>query len=212
MKLLKRSIVFLVIVLLLWGTLVLFAPKDDGVFRVVIDPGHGGKDPGAVVGDVYEKDINLAIALMVREKFALEDGIEISLTRDNDSFLSLTERADFANELNADLYVSVHANALDDETFSGIFTFYSADKPTSKKPAEIIQRAVSMATGAIDRGIRTESFVVLRETEMSAVLIETGFMTCSEELALLIDPAYQAKVAQGISDGILSVISRETNH
>ena len=207
LKLLKSSIVFLAVVLLLWGALVLCAPKDDGIFHVVIDPGHGGKDPGAVVGDIYEKDINLAIALMVRDKLAREEGIKVSMTRENDTFLSLTERADFANDLNADLYVSVHANALDDETYSGIFTFYSTDKPSSKKPAEIIQRAVSKATGAIDRGIRTEYFVVIRETEMPAVLIETGFMTCSEELALLIDPVYQAKVAEGIYDGVLAVIS-----
>lgn len=206
MKLLKFSLVFLFVVLMLWGTLVLFAPKDDGVFHVVLDPGHGGKDPGAIAGAVYEKDINLAIALMVRDCLAQQEGIVVSMTREDDSFLALTERAEFANKTEADLYVSIHANALDDETYSGLFTFYCADKRASLKAAESIQSAASAATGAIDRGVRTENFVVLRETDMPAVLVETGFMTCPEELALLIDGEYRAKMARGITNGILAVI------
>lgn len=208
MKFLKISLIFLFSVLLLWGALVLFMPKDDGVFHVVLDPGHGGDDPGAVAGTVYEKDINLAIALKVRDYLSEQDGIVISMTREDDSFLALTERAELANKKEADLYVSIHANALDDESYSGLFTFYHSDKRSSKKPAELIQRAASEATGATDRGVRSENYVVLRETEMPAVLVETGFMTCPEELALLIDAEYQSRMARGITNGILAVISK----
>lgn len=208
MKFLKYSIAFLIFVLLLWGALVLFMPKDDGSFHVVLDPGHGGEDPGAVAGDVYEKNINLAIALMVRDNLSGQEGVTVSMTRDDDSFPSLTERAEFANKENADLFVSIHANALDDDTYSGLFTFYHADKRTSAKAAELIQNAASSESGAINRGVRTENYVVLRETDMPAVLVETGFMTCPEELALLIDAEYQAKIAKGISDGILAIASK----
>lgn len=205
MKFLKLSFAFLLLVLVLWGALVLFIPKDDGSFHIVLDPGHGGEDPGAVSGEIFEKDINLAIALMVRDNLVGQEGITVSMTRDDDSFPSLTERAEFANKEDADLYVSIHANALEDETYSGLFTFYHPAKRSSKKPAELIQNAASTASGAIDRGVRTENYVVLRETDMLAVLVETGFMTCPEELEKLIEPEYQAKLAQGIADGILSV-------
>jgi len=207
LKFLKISLGFLLAVLLLWGALVLFMPKDDGIFHVVLDPGHGGEDPGAVAEEIYEKDINLAIALLVRDNLARHEKIVVSMTRENDSFLALSERAEHANKLDADLYVSIHANALDDETYSGLFTFYHPNKRSSQKPAELIQRAASAATGAIDRGVRTENYVVLRETEMPAVLVETGFMTCPEELSRLIDPEYQSKMASGIADGILAVVS-----
>lgn len=208
MKFLKLSVGFLFLVLLLWGALVLFVPENDSIFHVVLDPGHGGEDPGAVAGEIYEKDINLAIALLIRDNLAGQEGITVSLTRDDDSFPSLTDRAEFANKERADLYVSIHANALDDETYSGIFTFYHPDKRSSKKAAELIQSAASTASGAIDRGVRTENYAVLRETDMPAVLVETGFMTCPEELALLIDTEYQAKIANGITEGILATIRK----
>ena len=208
MKFLKYSLFFLFLVLLLWGALVLFMPKDDDDFHVVLDPGHGGEDPGAVVGEIYEKDINLSVALLVHDILSAQDGVTVSMTRNDDSFPSLSERAEFANREGADLYVSIHANALDDETYSGLFTFYHPNKRSSKEIAELIQDSASNASGAINRGVRSENYVVLRETDMPAVLVETGFMTCPEELSLLIDDEYQTKIAKGISEGILAFISK----
>ena len=207
MKLFKTSLIFLLLVLILWGLLVLFTPKDDKVFHVIIDPGHGGKDPGAVVGDVYEKNINLAISLLVRDNLSEYENIKISMTREDDSYISLGERVELANKIQADIFVSIHANALEDLSYSGLFTFYPPNKPSSKKIAELIQSAVSSSTGAINRGVRSDSFYVLSKTDMPAVLIETGFMTCPEELILLTDREYQIKLANGISDGILSAVS-----
>ncbi len=210
-KVLAVSCIPVLVVLAAWGLHALRggpadAPKDDdGVRCVVLDAGHGGKDPGAMVGDISEKDITLAITLLVREQLEQAQGdLTVSMTREEDTYPTLTERAEHANEAGADLFVSIHVNALDNNTdYAGILTFYHPGKGSSKAPARQIQDAVTTATGGIDRGIRSEDYAVLRETDMPAVLVETGFMTCPEELEDLLDPAYQEKLAQGITQGIL---------
>lgn len=179
--------------------------RDDGVFLVVLDPGHGGKDPGAMVGEAAEKDINLAIALLVRERLLEQEGVEVVMTREQDEYPSLSDRVNLANQENADLYVSIHANALEnEEDYEGIYTFYHPDKPSDKAVAEMIQEAVTSVSGGLDRGAQSEDYFVLRETDMPAVLIETGFMTCPEELSKLQDPDYQKLLAQGIVQGIMA--------
>ncbi len=204
-KMLKCVILLIFAALVLWGGWTLLHPEeDDGLFRVVLDPGHGGEDPGAVVGEAQEKDINLAVALLVRDQLAEQEGIEVLMTREEDIGLSLTDRADFANEKQADLYVSIHANSLEDESYAGIMTFYHPGKYTSRAYAQAVQDAVTAAAGGIDRGVRSEDYVVLRETDMPAVLVETGFMTCPEELARLQDGDYQKLLAEGIAQGILA--------
>lgn len=176
--------------------------EDSGTPLVVLDPGHGGKDPGAMVGEVMEKDITLAVALMVREQLE-EEGITVIMTREEDVYPTLTERADLANQEEADLYISIHVNALENnDSYAGIYTFYHPDKPSDKAVAETIQAAITSASGGIDRGVESEDYAVLRNTEMSAVLIETGFMSCPEELAKLQDAEYQKLLAQGIAQGI----------
>ena len=203
-KVLKYGLLLIFAVLVLWGGWsLLHQEEDDGVFLVVLDPGHGGNDPGAVVGEAQEKDINLAIALLVREQLEEQEGITILMTRDQDVYPSLTDRADFANQEQADLFVSIHANSLEDKSYAGIFTFYHPDKRSSRAFAQAIQDAVTAASGGLDRGVRSEDYAVLRETDMPAVLVETGFMTCPEELALLLDTDYQKLLARGIAQGIL---------
>ena len=203
-KVLKYGLLLIFAVLVLWGGWsLLHQEEDDGVFLVVLDPGHGGNDPGAVVGEAQEKDINLAIALLVREQLEEQEGITVLMTRDQDVYPSLTDRADFANQEQADLFVSIHANSLEDNSYAGIFTFYHPDKRSSRAFAKAIQASVTAASGGLDRGVRSEDYAVLRETDMPAVLVETGFMTCPEELALLLDTDYQKLLAQGIAQGIL---------
>ena len=203
-KLLKYGFLVLFAAMVFWGGWLLFHPEEKGTLHVVLDPGHGGEDPGAMVGEAAEKDIDLAIALLVREQLEGQEGISVSMTREEDIFISLDDRAEFANREEADLYVSIHANALEnDESFAGIFTFYHPDKKTSKAPAKTIQAAVTASSGGIDRGIRSADYAVLRQTDMPAVLVETGFMTCPDELAMLLDPDYQLLLAQGIAQGIL---------
>lgn len=184
------------------------AGEQENVFRVVLDAGHGGEDPGAVVGDVQEKNINLAVALLVQEQLKDREGLDVCLTRDEDVFVSLKDRADFANKSNADLFVSIHANALEgNEGFSGIMTFYHPDKMSSEPAADLIHCAVLAASDGVDRGVRSENYAVLRDTKMRAILIETGFMTCPEELALLQDLNYQTLLAEGIAQGILDCMN-----
>lgn len=204
----KYGVLLAFAALAVWSGWTLLHPADDGVFLVVLDPGHGDHDPGAVAGEAMEKDINLTVALQVRELLEAQEGVAVVMTREEDEFLSLADRAQLANQEKADLYVSVHANALDDDTFAGIFTFYHPNKPSSQATAKIIQAAVAAASGAIDRGVRSADYVVLRKTNMPAVLVELGFMTCPEELALLVDGSYQKLLAQGIAQGILACRER----
>lgn len=205
-KVWKVILPVLLCALFLWGLFLLRSTDADGEFVVVLDPGHGGEDPGATVGECFEKDINLAIALLVREQLEQQEGLIVKMTRADDVFVSLTDRADFANEINADLFFCIHANALENnESYSGIFTFYHPDKRSNKKTAEIVQNSVSKVSGGIDRGVRSEDFAVLRETSMPAVLLETGFMTCPDELAKLVDEDYQALIAQGIAEAIQKI-------
>lgn len=207
-KLFRYCLLFVCFVLVICGSLTLFHSIDDASFVVVLDAGHGGNDPGATVGETYEKDINLAVALLVQGQLTEQENIVVKMTRTEDIFMSLSDRATYANDENADLFVSIHANALENnEDYSGIFSFYHPDKRSSKKSARIIQEAVSNETDAINRGVRGENYAVLRETKMPAVLVETGFMTCPEELALLLDSNYQKQLAKGIAKGILEYFS-----
>ena len=188
--------------LVFWHT---FLREDggDGTFLVVLDPGHGGSAPGAVYDGVEEKDINLQVALRVEELLEDQENLSVRLTRGEDTDLGLYEREQLAHDAGADLFESIHTNALEQTDYEGIFTYFWTSK--SEQAAQVIQNAVVEATGGVDRGIRSEEFVVIRETKMPAVLVEMGFMTCPEELERLIDPDYQDKLAQGLVDGILAL-------
>lgn len=206
-KFLRYAIIALFLLLVLWGIWSII-PQSDDVICIVLDAGHGGHDPGAVSGDIYEKDLNLAIMLSVQKHLneLLHDRKDIIVlaTRTEDEYLTLSQRADFANQKHADLFVSIHANALENNTsYDGIITFFHPGKLYDQRIAKEIQAAVVTKTGGTDRGVRMENYAVLRETKMSAVLIETGFMTCPEELELLKCPDYQEKIALGIATGIM---------
>lgn len=170
---------------------------------IVLDAGHGGKDPGAIVEDVTEKEITLSIALKTRELLE-NSGYKVAMTRTDDSFLSLDDRAAYANRKNAKLFISIHCNSSEDGAGGGIETFYSEYKEESaKNPAELIQHSMIEQTAAKDREVKTANYTVLVRTKMPSVLVETGFLTNETERALLSEDDYQEKIAQGITDGIL---------
>ena len=177
------------------------APIDPSKSTIVLDAGHGGARSGAVYPDasgteVLEKDRLVAA------------GYNVVLTRESDVEVDLYERADIANAVGADLFISVHCNASGTvPSFQGIYTYYHPSSGRGKRLAEAIQTPLCAATGAIDRGVKDADFVVLRETEMCAVLVETGFMSNSEELARLCDGAYQDKVALGIAEGAIRYLN-----
>jgi len=188
-------------------------PQDIHQFIVVIDPGHGGRDPGAVHHGVRESNVVLAISHMVAERLSRHDNIQVYMTRHTDVFVPLSERVSFANQM-ADLFVSVHANAVNNRpNVSGIETWYTPHSRevgfTSRQFAQIIQRHMIEATGAVDRGARTTpNFVVTRDTTMPAVLLEVGFLSNAQEAARLASTAHQQLLAQAIYEGILEALMR----
>ncbi|MSU00268.1 N-acetylmuramoyl-L-alanine amidase family protein [Tissierella pigra] len=176
---------------------------------IVIDAGHGGKDPGALsVASRREKDLNLSVSLKLNEKLQ-ELGYNTVMTRDTDEFIDLYERARIANDNNADLFVSIHGNAHDNRSIAGVQILYcpatkSSIKEVDQHPfAKAIMEEILKETGAVDKGIiQRPNLVVLRETKMPAVLVETGFLSNAQEEQLLFNEEYQYKIVSGIIKGI----------
>ena len=191
-------------------------PSGDGPPLIVVDPGHGGSDSGAVgVAGTFEKDINLAIGLLLAQDLRAA-GLKVVMTRDGDTYPTLQERCDIANAAMASLFVSVHNNAAGDPEASGTETFYWGTPENysieGKLLAEAIQRNLLEACGSTDRGARTHwiNLAVLAGTNMTAALAEVGFLTNPEEEAKLLTATYQRAAAQGITDGILEYLGWST--
>ncbi len=179
---------------------------DPEKITIAVDPGHGGNQPGAVYPDaggedVKEKDLTLPMALLLADLLK-ERGYNVVLTRTGDDSVSLADRARLANAARAEVFVSIHCNALDRTDYEGIFTYYYPNSTKGAALAKQVQAGVVAATGGIGRGTPSANFQVLRETTMPAVLVETGFMSCPAELERLCDPGYQQKLARGIADGV----------
>jgi N-acetylmuramoyl-L-alanine amidase len=172
---------------------------------VVIDPGHGGQDPGTVgIGGVQEKNVILPISLDVAEELR-QQGIEVRLTRDRDYFISLEGRTDLANQVDADLFVSIHANAinLSRPDVNGLETYYYQN---GRRLAETIHYNVFNSVNIQDRNIRPARFFVLRHSKMPAVLVEVGFLTGVEDASKLKDPEHRRQIAKAIARGIVQYI------
>ncbi|MEA3224653.1 MAG: N-acetylmuramoyl-L-alanine amidase, partial [Planctomycetota bacterium] len=169
---------------------------------VVIDAGHGGKDPGAtsVLGG-YEKTINLTVASKVA-RILSQRGLKVRMTRSSDRFIELEERAGVANRLRADLFVSIHADSFPKSSRRG-YTIYVARSASrsSFRAASTIGRSMSR-TGLDTHGTQTANYKVLVGTRGPAILVEMGYLTNRREAALLKDPYFQNRLAQAIADGI----------
>lgn len=175
------------------------APANTGQL-IIIDPGHGGEDVGAIgVSGRYEKDLVLSIALKLRDALVAK-GYQVLMTRSDDTFVSLEGRTDMANATNAPVFVSIHANTCATPSVSGveIYHMYNTD-PTL---ANDIHDYLLAATGQNDRNVREAGFWVIKYTNMPAVLVETGYISNSDEENFLWDPNNQTKIAAGIANGI----------
>ena len=183
--------------------------KTEGAYRIVIDPGHGGKDPGATsVSGVEEKDFTLSLAQRVYELLQRDSMFEPYLTRNHDSFIALEERARLANEMQADALISLHGNTYEGpEAVSGTETYYFAEGDGSSDLAQIIHRHLIDAVGFKDRGIRQEDWKVLRTSEVPAVLAEIGFLTNPGNETVLLSEAGQEKAARAIADALKQYFS-----
>lgn len=170
---------------------------------IMVDPGHGGSDPGAegVLPGVWEAELNLEITRYLIEELSTL-GYTVLSTRGRDRFVSLGARADYANQVLPYIFVSVHCNSIEKPDFTGVMTFHHPASFRGPRLAALIHEEVLRATGAVDKGVRQANFFVLRETVMPSALVECGFLTHLEDCRLLTDPAYQARVARGIARGI----------
>ncbi|KAB3530025.1 N-acetylmuramoyl-L-alanine amidase family protein [Alkaliphilus serpentinus] len=178
---------------------------------IVIDPGHGGKDGGATSPNlkIKEKDLVLDVSKRLNE-LLLEAGFRTYMTRTDDTFVELKDRPGVANQLGADLFVSVHANATGKSSINGIENYYypseknPEDNRDNKTLATIFQNTMTTILGANSRRLEgVEAFVVTRETKMPAVLTEMGFLTNPEEEAKLATDAYRQKVAEALFTSIV---------
>ena len=173
---------------------------------VVIDMGHGGKDQGtqSLNKKIIEKDITLNIGNKVIDKLKNDENIKVVATRDSDEFISLQERNKIAEQNDAELFISIHANASGDslQSAQGIETFYWSDDDDSYKVAQLIHDNMIKNTKAYDRGIKKGNYQVLRDANYPAILIETGFLTNYLESINLSNNNYQSQIANAIVYGI----------
>ncbi|MBN2898900.1 MAG: N-acetylmuramoyl-L-alanine amidase [Clostridia bacterium] len=175
---------------------------------IVIDPGHGGKDPGARGANIDEADINLTAAKLLRKKLEAL-GFSVYMTRESDKYVGLYNRPQIANDLNADAFISIHANASTNTAAMGIETLFYPEEGYSLKRelARAIQNKLIAYTGAVNRGIvERPNLVVTRETHMPSVIVEMGFLTNVEEEAKLMDANYLDTLINAVRDGILMII------
>ncbi len=203
-----------------------YSAQSEKVTTVIIDPGHGGKDAGAVSPYAREKDCNLELALRLRDRL-VKKGLKVIMTRDGDYFLTLQQRVDIANKYPQSIFVSIHHNSAR-ATASGIETFTLAPQGTTSPYARsrtqqslqgnnqdsenialataVHSRAIQ-TSGAIDRGIQRARFSVLCTIKRPAILFEAGFVTHPNEGKLVSSEAYQNRLADAICNGILSYCS-----
>ncbi len=174
---------------------------------VIIDPGHGGCDSGAICGGFKEKNICLDISLRLRSILS-ESGIKVELTRENDTGLEVIKRIQLANDKNAALFISLHSNWYNNPIPLGINTLYYPSKPvssslTDKTFAEIIQNELS-SLGLVNRGIvpRTD-LKVLKYGKMPSIIIELGFLSNPGDISELNKVTFRQQAAVSISNGIV---------
>ena len=192
---------------------------------VVLDPGHGGEDSGAMCGGVMEKDLTLDVARRV-DRLLDAEGVATLMTRVGDSYVSLADRAAFGNRANDSIFISIHFNEDNKPVASGVETYYAAHqigsgsafsswfpffsrppsnspKPESQSLAGFIQEALVARTGSLNRGTQAKQFFVIANVTSPAVLIEGGFITNQDELSKLGSEGYRDQLAAAVADGVL---------
>jgi len=183
-------------------------PSGRAIGRVVVDPGHGGKDPGTrgVLGG-YEKDLVLYVGKLVAAELG-RIGVDARMTRSSDRFVELEDRPAVANRLRADLFVSIHADSSRNNGARG-YTVYVSRSPSGKSlaAASAICRRMS-ANGATCRGTRTAGYRVLIHSDVPAVLIELGYLSNRADAAQLASNSYEHTLAKAIARGVYDYLKR----
>lgn len=181
---------------------------------VVIDPGHGGSEPGAIYGGIAEKDLNLAIAKELN-KLLLEAGIKTYMTRNDDTYVGLYQRSSFANKLNADLLISIHNNADRSPGIKGSMSLYyplggnSNGNLNAKAFANIVQNKLTGVLNTGDLGIIPRPYLaVLRTAKMPAVIAEVGYMSNQNELKKLKTSSFKQSAVEALKKAVLEALSK----
>lgn len=194
--------------------------KADKQLVIVIDPGHGGRDPGKVgVHNILEKDINLSISLKLKNLLEQND-IKVIMTRDTDTGLhnegeSYKKRADMAarvkiiKESKADLAVSIHQNSFPEEYVKGAQVFYYYKSDQGKRLAELLQKQIveTIADGNHRKAKSNDDYYMLKNTECPLAIVECGYLTNIRESGLLTDECYQERMAYAIHLALLQYIN-----
>lgn len=181
-------------------------PSQQQRVMVMLDPGHGGVDPGAVgIGGLQEKIVVISVAHHVAQVLQSQ-GVMVQMTRQGDQTVDLQPRVDMAEAADATLFVSIHANAVNMQRpeVNGLETYYYSD--SGFRLASVLHNRVLNTMAMNDRGVRQARFFVLRRTSMPAALIEIGFVTGAADAPKLRDPNWQAQMGQAIAAGILDYI------
>jgi len=204
------------------------AAPTNRVRTIVIDPGHGGKDPGFQVGPNQEKKYTLLLALELRDQLK-QAGFNVALTRTSDTFVEKSARPEIARKLGADLFISLHWNSASTakESVRGVQTYCVTPPgaPSSNEGADIsdtsaqpgnrnnaknlvlayqLQKSIVQGLGTDDRGVRRARFTVLCLAQMPAILIEGGYMSHPAESKRIYDPAYRKQMAHAIVNGVMA--------
>ncbi|PLR96418.1 N-acetylmuramoyl-L-alanine amidase CwlD [Bacillus sp. T33-2] len=190
---------------------------------ILLDPGHGGVDPGAVESDGIEKEIALNVSLILRD-YLQQQGALVIMTRETDADLAdkglkgfsrrkvqdLKRRLDMINESEADFFASIHLNAIPSSRWHGAQTFYSTRHPESKRASRFIQEELRRNLENTDRKAKPANQIyLLKNTKKPGVLVEIGFLSNPTERENLKRDEYQEKVAASIYEGILRYYTNE---
>ena len=179
-------------------------------FYVVIDPGHGGPDPGAIgIGGLRETDVVLDVSKRIK-KLLSQKGVKVKLTRSNEVDLGLPPRVSMANRTDADIFVSIHANASRGKRrdINGLETFYYWGWRGRLLAKKIQKQILKVSPGSPDRGVKQGRYFVIKNTRMPAVLVEIGFLTGRLDARRLEKTIHRKRIAYAITKGILEYLSK----
>lgn len=173
--------------------------------KIFLDPGHGGKDPGAVANGLQEKDLVLDIAKRIADKLKQYKGVEIAFSRTTDVFVELVDRAKLANLWRADYFVSLHINAGGGKGGYEDFRYKGTSDAKTIANQKIINEEIVKSIGGINRGTKSADLSVLRNTKMPAILTEAGFIDVTADADKLKHSAFLDEVAQGHVNGLVKI-------
>jgi N-acetylmuramoyl-L-alanine amidase len=173
--------------------------------NICIDPGHGGRDSGAKIDQPFsymEKKFNFDLSTKLKARLE-QNGNMVFLTREDDVYVDLDERAFFANDADVDVFVSIHANAASNTSAQGMEVYHFVGSNPSQQLANLtLQNMLYQCPGHINRGVKTANYTVLRMTLMPAILVECEFITNPQQATFLRDLNNQTQLANAIATGI----------